>query len=59
VINDIYVLPEFRGKGIGKKLTVECLNKMKASGMNATSLTVLTENKTAMKFYERLGFRIH
>ena len=59
VVNDVYVLPEFRGKGIGKKLVVKCLKRMKALGMNATSLTVLTENKTAIKLYEKLGFRIH
>ncbi|MEM3731396.1 MAG: GNAT family N-acetyltransferase [Candidatus Bathyarchaeia archaeon] len=32
VINDVYVLPDFRGKSVGKKLVVECLNRLKAEG---------------------------
>jgi len=58
-IDDVYVLPEFRGSGIGKRLVVECLKKMKAQGMDSVRLTVLTENKIAIKLYERLGFRIY
>jgi len=58
-VNDVYVLPQFRCKGIGKKLMVKCLNRMKALGMNVASLTVLMENKTAIKLYEKLGFKIH
>jgi len=59
VINDVYVLPEFRGKGIGKKLVVECLKRMKAYKVNAVRLMVLTENRTAIKLYEKLGFRTY
>ena len=58
-IDDVYVLPEFRGKGIGKRLVVESLKKMKGKDMDAVRLTVLTENKTAIKLYEQLGFRIY
>jgi ribosomal protein S18 acetylase RimI-like enzyme len=48
-INDVYVLPEFCGRGIGKKLVVECLKKMKVAGVKAVRLQVLTENKAAIK----------
>jgi len=58
-IDDVYVLPEFRGRGIGKRLVVESLKKMKDKGVNTVRLTVLTENKTAIKLYEELGFRIY
>lgn len=57
VIDDVYVLPEFRGKGIGKKLVVECLNKMKVVGVKVVGLQVLTENRAAIKLYEKLGFK--
>lgn len=58
-IDDVYVLREFRGRGIGKKLVVECLKMMKAACVDAVSLTVLAENKAAVKLYEKLGFKIH
>jgi len=58
VINDVYVLPEFRGKGIGKKLVVECLKRLKAHKVDAVRLMVLTENRTGIKLYEKLGFSI-
>ena len=59
VIDDVCVLPEFRSKGIGKKLAVECLNKMKAAGVTAVTLQVLTENKAAIELYEKLGFKVN
>jgi len=59
VIDDVYVLPEFRGKGIGKKLAMECLNKMEAAGVKTVTLQVFTENKVAIKLYEKLGFKTY
>lgn len=56
-LNDVYVVPEFRGKGIGKSLTTECLSKMKAKGFKTVRLNVLPENKIAIKLYEKLGFK--
>ena len=58
-IEDVYVLPEFRGKGIGKKLAAECLTKMKASSVKVVRLQVLAENKAAIKLYEKLGFKVN
>jgi len=58
-INDVYVSPEFRGKGIGKKLVVESLNRLKVEGVKAVRLTVLIENKPAVKLYEKFGFKIY
>ncbi len=58
-IDDLYVLPEFRGRRIGKKLVTECLKKMRAAGVDAVSLTVLAENKVAVELYEKFGFKIH
>lgn len=58
-INDVYVLPMFRGKGIGKKLIIETLNKMRDNGVKAVRLTVLIENKAAIKLYEKLGFKLY
>lgn len=57
-INDVYVSPEYRGKGIGKKLLAECLSKLKAKGVNSVRVTVLTESKAANKLYEKSGFKV-
>lgn len=59
IINDVYVLPKFRGKGIGKKLIVQTLNKLRSEGVKVVRLTVLMENRAAMKLYEKLGFKIY
>jgi len=57
-INDVYVLPEFRGRGIGKRMVAECLEKFKARGVKNVRLSVLAENKAAIKLYEKLNFKI-
>ncbi len=56
-IDDLYVLPEFRGRGVGRKLVVESLKTLKARGVKAVRLNVLKENKAAVKLYRRLGFK--
>jgi len=57
-VNDLYVLPDFRGRGIGRKLLNECLNRIKEKGFSAVMLNVLSEDKAAIKLYEKLGFSI-
>lgn len=57
-IDDVYVLPAFRGRKIGEGLVVECVSKLKAENVDAVRLTVLVENGAAIRLYEKLGFRI-
>ena len=57
-INDLYVLPEHRGKGMGEKLIIECLEKLKTEGVQSVRVQVLSENATAIGLYEKLGFKI-
>jgi ribosomal protein S18 acetylase RimI-like enzyme len=58
IVNDLYVLPEFRRKGIGKKLLEECLNRIRAGGFKAARLSVLLGDESAIRLYQKLGFRI-
>ncbi len=58
-IDNLYVLPEFRGRGIGKKLMAEGLKTLKTRGVKAVRLSVLKENRVAIKLYEKLGFKIY
>jgi len=50
-------LPEFRGRGVGRKLVVESLKTLKARGVKAVRLNFFKENKAAVKLYRRLGFK--
>jgi ribosomal protein S18 acetylase RimI-like enzyme len=56
VINDVYVLPEFRRRGVGERLPNECMKKLEAEGVGIVRLSVLAENKVAIKLYEKLQF---
>jgi len=57
-INDVAVLPEFRGKGIGKALVEQTIDQARQNGNEYVSLYVWTDNKAAISFYEKIGFII-
>ena len=50
------VLEEYRGKGIGKKLAKQAIEGMKIKKCNESYLEVRTDNISAIKLYENLGF---
>lgn len=57
-LHRVYLVPESKGKGLGKK-TLEFLNeKVKESGDNRITLNVNKYN-SAQKFYESQGFKIY
>lgn len=58
-IDDLYVLPDYRGRGIGEELVLKCLNKMRVAGVKAIRLRVLAENKAAMELYKKLDFKTY
>lgn len=51
-IEMLFVSPEFSGKGIGSSLLQYAINEM-----NANSLDVYEENKVALDFYKKVGFK--
>lgn len=51
----LYVLPEYCGRGVGTALMDAALEKLKQ--YPRVCLWVLKENKTAIRFYEKCGFR--
>lgn len=57
-IVSIAVLPEYRGEGIGKALILKAFEGMKEYGVGESYLEVRVSNKTAIHFYERLGFKV-
>ncbi len=54
----IGVLNAFSGRGIGKNLFTQMEKWAREKGMHRLELTVMTNNKNAVKLYEKMGFSI-
>ena len=52
----LYLLPEARGKGYGKRLIEQCFESAAKSGFTQMYLETMPELKMAMDLYERCGF---
>jgi ribosomal protein S18 acetylase RimI-like enzyme len=55
-IYDIFVLPQFRGKGISKEFIKEGICTLKKSGYEEVRLNVFATNY-AKEIYKKLGFK--
>lgn len=53
-LDDLYILPEFRGRGIGTRVVQRCC----AGTCRPVMLYVFTRNTGACALYWRLGFRV-
>ena len=56
-LRKLFLLPESRGLGVGKKLTEGCLTYAKQQGYKKCYLDTLTSMASAVSLYEKLGFR--
>jgi len=56
-ITEIYVLPAYRKKGLGKKLLDEMADREKKKGCTMLTVEFPTENLLAHKFYTSQGMR--
>ncbi|KAG9346357.1 hypothetical protein AGOR_G00076330 [Albula goreensis] len=54
-MEDLYVMPEFRGKGIGKALMSKIAQLGLAAGCNQLNFSVLNWNKPSIDFYQSQG----
>ena len=53
----MYVVPSFRGRGIGRALFEEALARIDAvSGLRSVRLSVVTSHLVALRLYEKFGF---
>ncbi len=57
-LEDLFVVPERRGAGIGKALLSEVARIAKARGAGRLEWSVLDWNEPAIRFYESLGARL-
>lgn len=53
----MYLLPEVRGIGLGKKIIAECIRFAKQTGYRNIYIETMPELSQAMKTYEKFGFR--
>lgn len=52
----MYVIPEYRGKGVNKKIVDYLLDWGKNKGYNEFQLAVYAQNESAIKAYKKVGF---
>ncbi|MDR9855138.1 GNAT family N-acetyltransferase [Paenibacillus sp. VCA1] len=51
------IIPEYRGKGIGKQLIAGALDVYREKGAEVALLEALSENEPAIKLYAKMGYR--
>ena len=51
------VLPQYRGRGLGKRLLLACIAKAQAKGITRIALQARADNDVAIKLYEAVGFK--
>jgi ribosomal protein S18 acetylase RimI-like enzyme len=56
-IDELWITPERRGRGVGTALIAHAMRAMRESGAVAFELEVTHDNARARALYERLGFR--
>lgn len=56
LMRTLAVLPAHRGKGIGRGLAQECINRARNEGAGAIVLTTAEMMTVARPMYERMGF---
>jgi ribosomal protein S18 acetylase RimI-like enzyme len=52
----IGLLPDYRGKGLGRALMTAAITKARAQGLTRIELTVRAQNANAIALYKKLGF---
>ena len=55
-ITNVMITPEFRGRGIAKRMLTELLERGRELGATEFTLEVRVSNDEAVKLYEKLGF---
>jgi len=56
-IREVQVMKKFRRQGVGKKLTLSGLRRLKALGIRNVFLATAETNEVARRLYESLGFK--
>lgn len=54
ILNDLFTLPESRGKGVGRQLIEHCREYAKESGASRLQWVTAPDNEVAQKLYDSL-----
>lgn len=57
-IEDLFISPAYRRRGLGRILTTEAINKLYDLGVKTTQLEVWSTNHKAINLYQSMGFEI-
>lgn len=57
-IEDVFVVPEYQGKGLGREMMQFALNKALDNGSGPILLSAIEWNTRALRLYESVGFRV-
>ena len=52
------MLPEYRGRGLGKQFFVQVIKELMSQGFTQFALEVETDNENAFGLYKSCGFRV-
>jgi len=53
----VYIKKEFHGKGIGKQLVKELINKGSKNGLHTAIAKICSENEVSFNLFKKLGFK--
>jgi len=56
-LHHLYIMPQYRGSGLGTQLTLAMKDMALALGCTYLSVTAEPDNQSAQKFYKSLGMR--
>ena len=56
-IQNVGVMAEFRGRGLGRQLVLRALHGFRLAGLRYGSLEATADNESAIRLYRHLGFR--
>ncbi len=58
-LEKMYIIPKYKGMGIGKLALMEIITKAEERGKKNIFLGVIDSNLNAISFYKKLGFEFH
>ncbi|PKL47051.1 MAG: hypothetical protein CVV42_14245 [Candidatus Riflebacteria bacterium HGW-Riflebacteria-2] len=57
-IDSIGILPQYRGKGLGKAFVAKLILKLNEGGFSKVKLSVISNNEKAYGLYKKMGFEV-
>lgn len=59
IVEDVMVLPEYRGRGVGRAMMKDAMDRCRRAGCYKLTLSSNLSREEAHRFYEALGFTRH